>query len=295
MKIFYKQNDLDNNFEDICNNNKTFISKSGSKAIIYKLKIENKTYVNKNYMKNDKSKKDFEIEKNKFFFVKKRSNNSILFKNFFIQYLLIAECDNNYIILMEKLTYDLNSNFLKKKIINDEKNNILFQILINIYDMNYSNKIYFNYIYINNCIRNIMILDNDNKKNIEYTFNENVKIIIPINKYKIKFIDYGNMNDTIKDKTIKYMKEYFEYLYKMNIISETILFTFFYFINCGLNEKNILLLIKQILKIIFKSNEFNKELNIIISNNSEKNKMVDYLFIYYLVEYLSTRPNFYDI
>ena len=47
MKIFYKQSDLNNNFEDICNYNKNFLSKSGSKAIIYKLKMKDKTYINK--------------------------------------------------------------------------------------------------------------------------------------------------------------------------------------------------------------------------------------------------------
>ena len=241
-------------------------------------------------MKNDKSRKDFEIEKNKFFLVKKRSNNNILFKNFFIQYYLIAECKNNFIIIMEKMKHDLNAKFLKA-ISNDEKNNILIQILINIYDMNYYNKIYLNYIYIDKNIRNIMILINDIKINIEYNFNETVKIIIPVNEYKIKFIDYGNMDDYIKVKTIEYMKEYFKYLYDINIISESILFTFFYFFNCGLNEKNILSLINKIIKIILESNELNN----IISNNSEKNKYIDYLFIYYLVKYLSARPNFYDI
>jgi hypothetical protein len=231
MKIFYKQSDLNNNFEDICNYNKNFLSKSGSKAIIYKLKMKDKTYINKNYLKNDKSRKDFEIEKNKFFLVKKRSNNNILFKNFFIQYYLIAECKNNFIIIMEKMKHDLNAKFLKA-ISNDEKNNILIQILINIYDMNYYNKIYLNYIYIDKNIRNIMILINDIKINIEYNFNETVKIIVPVNKYKIKFIDYGNMDDYIKVRTIEYMKEYFKYLYDINIISESILFTFFYFITC---------------------------------------------------------------
>ena len=290
MKIFYKQSDLNNNFEDICNYNKNFLSKSGSKAIIYKLKMKDKTYINKNYLKNDKSRKDFEIEKNKFFLVKKRSNTNILFKNFFIQYYLIAECKNNFIMIMEKMKHDLNAKFLKA-ISNDEKNNILIQILINIYDMNYYNKIYLNYIYIDKNIRNIMILINDIKINIEYNFNETVKIIIPVNEYKIKFIDYGNMDDYIKVRTIEYMKEYFKYLYDINIISESILFTFFYFFNCGLNEKNILSLINKIIKIILKSDELNN----IISNNSEKNKYIDYLFIYYLVKYLSARPNFYDI
>ena len=292
MKIYYKKNNFNNieNIEQICNINKNFITKRGSFAKIYELKIKNKIYINKNYNKNYKSKKDFEIEKNKFFLVKKRSNNNILFKNFFIQYKLISECDKNYIIIMDKIDYNLDIFFLKN-INNEEKNNILFQSLITIYDMNHYNKIFLNDIYHKENVRNIMILNNNNKKNIEYDFYDNIKIIIPINKYQIKFIDYGKMNTYADFRTIQYMKEYFNDLYKENIISESILFAFFYFRTCNIPINNVLPLINKIISIILKS----EELNNIISNNYEKNKYIDYLFIYYLSIFLSSRPDFYNI
>ena len=136
-----------------------------------------------------------------------------------------------------------------------------------------------------------MILNNNNKKTIEYNFNDNIKIIIPINKYIIKFIDYGKMNIYPEFRTIEYMEQYFNNLYNENIISEIILFTFFYFLDCGLDKNNVLLLINKILSIILRSNELNN----IESNNFEKNKNIDYLFIYYLSVYLASRPNFYNI
>ena len=295
MKIYYKTNNFNNidnidNIENICNYNKKFITKAGSKARIYEFKFRDKQYINKNYTKNKKSKKDFEIEKNKFFLVKKRTKNNILFKNFFIQYILISECNNNYIIIMDKIDYNLDSYFLKN-INNEEKNNLLFQVLFTIYDMNYYNKLFFNDIYYKENIRNIMIINNSNKRNIEYNFNDNIKIIIPINKYQIKFIDYGKINTYPEFRTTEYMEKYFNNLYNEKIISETILFTFIYFINCDLDKNNLLLLINKIISIILKSNELNN----IKSNNFEKNKHIDYLFIYYLSVYLSSNLNFYNI
>jgi len=295
MKIYYKANNFNNieiieNIENICNYNKKFITKEGSSAKIYEFKFRDKQYINKNYTKNKKSKKDFEIEKNKFFLVKKRSKNNILFKNFFVQYILISECNNSYIIIMDKIDYNLDSYFLKN-IKNEEKNNLLFQVLFTIYDMNYYNKLFFNDIYYKENIRNIMILNNNNKRNIEYNFYDNIKIIIPINKYQIKFIDYGHINTYPEFRTTQYMEKYFNNLYNDNIISETILFTFFYFINCGLDKNNLLLLINKIISIILRSNELNN----IKSNSFEKNKHIDYLFIYYLSVYLSSRQNFYNI
>lgn len=294
MKIYYKTNNFNikniENIENICNYNKKFITKAGSKARIYEFKFKDKQYINKNYSKNNKSKKDFEIEKNKFFLVKKRTKNNILFKIFFIQYILISECNNNYIIIMDKIDYNLDSYFLKN-INNEEKNNLLFQVLFTIYDMNYYNKLFFNDIYYKENIRNIMIINNNNKRNIEYNFNDNIKIIIPINKYQIKFIDYGKINTYPEFRTTEYMEKYFNNLYNENIISETILFTFIYFINCGLDKNNLLLLINKIISIILKSNELNN----IKSNNFEKNKHIDYLFIYYLSVYLSSKLNFYNI
>jgi len=295
MKIYYKTNNFNNidnidNIENICNYNKIFITKAGSKARIYEFKFRDKQYINKNYTKNKKSKKDFEIEKNKFFLVKKRTKNNILFKNFFIQYILISECNNNYIIIMDKIDYNLDSYFLKN-INNEEKNNLLFQVLFTIYDMNYYNKLFFNDIYYKENIRNIMIINNSNKRNIEYNFNDNIKIIIPINKYQIKFIDYGKINTYPEFRTTEYMEKYFNNLYNEKIISETILFTFIYFINCDLDKNNLLLLINKIISIILKSNELNN----IKSNNFEKNKHIDYLFIYYLSVYLSSNLNFYNI
>ena len=184
---------------------------------------------------------------------------------------------------MEKLNeHKLDSYFLKN-INNDEKNNLLFQVLINIYDMNHYNKLFFNNNY--DIDKNIIILNNNEKKNIEYVFNDNVKLIIPINKYKIKFNDYTKINTYPEFRTTEYMDKYFNELYTKNIISESILFTFFYFIDCGLDKNNVLLLINKIISIIFKNNEIN--------NENEKN--IDYLFIYYLSIYLSSRPNFYNI
>jgi hypothetical protein len=180
MKIYYKKNNINNinNFENICTKEN------------YEFEINDKIYINKIYNKDAIMKKEFEIEKNKFFLVKKRSKNNILFKSFFIEYILITECENNFIIVMEKMNendHKFDSYFLKN-INNIEKNNLLFQVLVTIYDMNHYNKIFFNNNY--DIDKNIIILNNNEKRNIEYVFNDNVKLIVPINKYKIKFNDY---------------------------------------------------------------------------------------------------------
>ena len=75
------------------------------------------------------------------------------------------------------------------------------------------------------------------------------------------------------------MEKYFNKLYKNKIISEVILFTYFYFINCNLNKKYILPLIN----------------NFIISLKQYTNdvKKLDYLFITNIIKYLHSHPNFY--
>jgi hypothetical protein len=136
--------------------------------------------------------------------------------------------------------------------------------------------IYLNDIYTEGNLRNIMVVPVNNAINIKYNSHG---LIIPINKYKIQIIDYGRINKYPEFRTIEFMEKYFNKLYKNKIISEVILFTYFYFINCNLNKKYILPLIN----------------NFIISLKQYTNdvKKLDYLFITNIIKYLHSHPNFY--
>ena len=179
---------------------------------------------------------------------------------------------------MNKLKYNLNLKFLNT-IDTEEKNNLLIQTLIILYDMNHNNMIYMNDIYTERGLRNIMVTNvKHNIKNIEYIFDTyNTKLIIPINKYKIKIIDYGWINKYPEFRTTEYMEKYFNNLYKNKIISEVILFTYFYFINCNLNKTYILPLINKFISDIYTTDV----------------KKLDYLFITNLIKYMQSHPNFY--
>jgi hypothetical protein len=156
---------------------------------------------------------------------------------------------------MNKLDYDLNNIFLQN-IDKKEKYNILFQSLITIYDMNNNYNIYFNDIYYDNILKNIMIKKIKNKidkKILYYKLDDNNIINVKIDKYQVQFIDYGYIKTKPKLRTIEYTKKYFNNLYELNIYSEILLFTFIFLQNCDLSNlynNNILNLLQELTKHI---------------------------------------------
>lgn len=91
-----------------------------------------------------------------------------------------------------------------------------------------------------------------------------------MNLYKIKFIDFGFINDHPSFNTKTYMKLYFNDLYSKNIISEILLYTlFFYSILYPNIERNII--IKNLYNLI---NNFYD-----INNKNFKNQDFDYFLL----------------
>ena len=251
MIVIYK----DNNFE-IPNNidNKVYYDKSGGGGVIYLLKYKNKDIIVKNF---DENKKDcFNAEMKNFFYIKDNIKDNYIIKEFIIDYLAFIEYKNNYMIFMNKLYKLLNYHFLKdlKK---KEQEYILFQILITIYEMNYKHLIYFNDLYYDNSIKNIMVILNNKPKNLEYIMEDNIKLNYIVNKYQVKIIDYGYITKYPTLHTIKYMKLYFNELLKKNIISEILLFSFFFYLTLYKENKELII------------NNFNTLINNIFNSNQE--------------------------
>lgn len=234
MKILYSdKNNLINkkNLFDICEKNKLLLkTQEFTGAKIFEIKINNDTFINKNFNKNDyKTKRIFKIEFDKYMKVKEIIKNDYIFKAFVTPFLYVIECDKNYLILMKKNDYELNNSFIKN-IEKKEKINIYLQSIITIFDMNHKNGIFFNDIYYDKIIKNVMINDviNEPVTNINYRLNNNIKILIEIDKYRVQFIDFGYVTTLPKLRTLEYTEKYFKILYDNDIFSEILLFTLFY-------------------------------------------------------------------
>jgi len=234
MKILYSdKNNLINkkNLFDICEKNKLLLkTQEFTGAKIFEIKINNDTFINKNFNKNDyKTKRIFKIEFDKYMKVKEIIKNDYIFKAFVTPFLYVIECDKNYLILMKKNDYELNNSFIKN-IEKKEKINIYLQSIITIFDMNHKNGIFFNDIYYDKIIKNVMINDviNEPVTNINYRLNNNIKILVEIDKYKVQFIDFGYVTTLPKLRTLEYTEKYFKILYDNDIFSEILLFTLFY-------------------------------------------------------------------
>ena len=251
MNIIYKSDDFDipTNIND-----KIYFNKEGGGGIIYLLKNNNKELILKIFSKDRKD--CFISEKNHYFNIQEKINNHII-NQFMINYLAIIEYENEYIIFMDKMDNIINKIFLNN-ISNIEQKNILFQILNIIFFMNNVFLIYFNDLFTEFKLKNITVLENNINSKLVCKY-KNKKIIINIEKYIVKFIDYGFINNNPSFNTIKYMKKYFNELYNENIISEILLYTLFYYkelykeidINSILNNLN------NIIKNIYKKYEKN--------------------------------------
>ena len=97
--------------------------------------------------------------------------------------------------------------------------------------------------------------NNDGPYSHNFKFN-NFEFNIIINKYIVKIIDYGYIKNYPTLHTIKYMKLYFNNLFDLNIISEVLLFTFFFFMSIYPQiDKNIINNLNEIIRIIFNNND----------------------------------------
>ncbi len=299
MKIFFKDNNLSKQGlidmqilskmtpNDLCQLKQEYLTESLSKAEINIVQINDHEYISKFYRKHKKDRKlyhEFKKEIKQYLLVKKNSRNSKIFQTFFIQFHIGFECEKYCSIFMNKMDADLDSKFLQS-IASDEKINVLKQAMIVIYDMNHRCSIFFNDIFFVEDVRNCMILFNTNKRNFEYRFNDDYTLNAPIDKYLFKIIDYGRINSYHYPRAFKYMRDHFNNIFERGVVSETILFTYFYLKCCGIPLKYVNNMINIIVSFILKKMGVN--------NVKESQwKEIDYLFIRFVLNYLDSRDIF---
>jgi hypothetical protein len=225
--IYLKKNNIPSN---ICKKEKTFFAKAGSGNLVY---IVDDTII-KVF-----DKKDNEID-NYLRYIETCKNT--LLKQHLTYFDFIAICpDKKYIIGMQKNDHDLTKDFLRT-ISNKIQVCLLYQCLLTIYTFNHTCKIFFNDIYLQNTIRNVMV----NRENTSiHSF-----INVPKCGYSIKFIDYGHISTEPKLRTLQYILKYFPILKQSNIYSEVVLFTFFYGIALGYKKKDLLIILNNVIKQI---------------------------------------------
>jgi hypothetical protein len=210
--------------EDI--NNLSFFKKDNGGGEIFTLNNNTKIIIKKF---DENTKKYFYNELNNYFYFKEITKNSPILNDFTVNFLALGEKDNNHMIIMQKLDKVIDTEFLNT-LDKRELNSILFQILINIYETNHTFSIYFNDLYWKDKVKNVMVIKNNSPFQLEYKMDDEFSISVDINKYKIVFIDYGYIKTTTELHTPKYMNKYFSRLNKINIISEILLYTFFFYL-----------------------------------------------------------------
>lgn len=228
---------------------KIFYKKERSFGKIYLLKNNNINLI----MKIFNTDITFKQEYNNYLYVMKKMNNTF-YKKFITNYLAIIKNKEEYIFFMKKNEHLINHDFLCN-LNYIEKKNILFQTLSIIYTFNNIYSIYFNDIYCNSSVKNIMINEIKIPFSHKFKFND-FEYNIFFDKYIINIIDYGFITNHKTLNTIKYMKLYFNNLFNINIISEVLLYTFFFFISIH-NKIDINIIMNNlngIVKIIFNTN-----------------------------------------
>jgi hypothetical protein len=242
-------------------NEKKFYTKSGGGGDIYLLSNHN---YNNLILKVFTQHSEFYNEYNNYLDLIQIINDDF-YKKFLTQYLAIVEYDHEYIIFMNKNNYLITNSFLSNFNFNEQKN-ILFQILYIIYIFNHKYLMYFNDLYYDLNIKNIMINDNDEQFSVNFKFN-NFEYNLNIDKYIIKIIDYGFIKNFKTLHTTLYMEKYFNKLYELNIISEVLLYTFFFFITIyDTMDINIIINnLNTLIQIIFD----NKEIDYVVKNFDE--------------------------
>lgn len=233
--------------ENLCKKDKVLINKRRyTSARLYITK--NDKIIKTIPAKDDKEKEYLKI-------IKGITNTKIAI--FFVNIEEIKKCKSNNFFLMEKYVNDIDKDFLvslsKKNIVN-----ILKQILFAIFYMNNVLRIYHNDLYFTQDIRNIMY--SKNKNNIGSVIkHDNLKI--KLHDYVIKIIDFGWGNCKPSFRTTEY---HFKYFPNNKIISEMLIFIFFFFNtllspNKDLNKKQLYL--QKILQVYSKKIEIKLEEN----------------------------------
>ena len=237
---------VSNNVNNICKIKKTKYKKAGSTAIIYK------TYDNKIIKVIPlKSNKEYNIVK-KIYEKLKKSNINVLFVNI----LQIKKCGEYNYYLLDKYIDDINGSFLLK-INKHYQKNLLFQVLFAILYMNHEIKVFHNDLYYKTHIRNVMYttIDNPLKLNL-------YGIDIKCEKYLCKIIDFGWAQNIPGFRTTEYHKKYFN---KNKIISEIVIFSYFYLLELKPNDieysKYVLLLLQKMSNMVEKLLKNNNNLN----------------------------------
>jgi hypothetical protein len=201
MEIIYK----DRNFKlPSCELKLSYLTKAESTAKIYTYK----KYIVKIF---EKMNKPCEKEINGYLLAQKCKNKYV--KNNFQKYYLIGKCEERILFFMDRNDTDINKNYLEN-ISKDKKIDILKQCIKVIYEFNHKCNLYFNDIYYNNEIRNIMLKDDI-----------------------VKIIDYGTITDKPIHNLLFYTQKIFPELNKKQIYSDLLLFVLFYIMNCCNNKE----------------------------------------------------------
>jgi serine/threonine protein kinase len=236
--------------DDICKINKKFYKKSGSSATLYQTQnnkiIKSKPVSNKN-------KETITLQR-----IKEIKNDTI--RQLFSNIIEIKTCNQDIYYLMNKYDNDIDRKFLLNISTTDQLN-VLTQILFGIYYFNHILHLYHNDLYYKNNIRNVMYNRIDNKIDIKYD-----KFNIVCEKYIIKIIDFGWTENIPAFRTTEYHNKYFR---KLQIVSELVLFTYFYMITLK-NNNLILSIITDLCLIIEKK-----------LNNSHQLTPQNFDFIFY--------------
>lgn len=159
-------------------------------------------------------------------------DNNQIYSPLFVKINTIRQLGNNDYYLMDYIKVgDLNK--LLPLLSTNWKYTLLIQSLLSIYILNHKIKLYHNDLFYMDVIRNMMV-DTTNQKttlNIEMADDE---IIIDIDKFCIKMIDFGRCSNRPEFRTIEYHNKYFP---NMKYISELFLFTFVYLKSIGKENK----------------------------------------------------------
>jgi len=230
---------------NLCTENKQFFKKNETPARIY-------------LTSNNKIIKSIPVKTNKEYPMMKilQKLPNVKAKIFFVKVDEIKRCNKDNFYLLQKYENDIDINFLSS-ISKDNKINILKQILFAIFYLNNVLNIYHNDIYYKNSIRNVMYVKNELNDN---SIIKHANLKVKCQDYIIKIIDFGWGGCKPGFRTTEYHKKYFP---NNKIISEMLLFIYFYILELNQDENgfanNLCKILKKFSKLI--EDELEKKMN----------------------------------
>lgn len=163
-------------------------------------------------------------------------NDNKSYADFFVCINVISQHEKFDYYVMDYIKYGDFNNMLP--VLNTKwKYSLLMQSLISIFILNHKIKLFHNDLCYINQIRNIMIDNVDKSYSMEINLN-GTNIVLNVNKFAAKLIDFGRSSDKPAFRTTQYHTQYFS---KIKYISEPLIFTLFFFKTMNNDELNNLL------------------------------------------------------